>query len=160
MNFFHLILLTGQYGPFILLFMSLYLLKNLNNYLFYFTFGYFLNILLNIVLKGLIQQPRPMDDEHLFNIAMNNGKRFIMHNGMPFDIFGMPSGHSQSVMYSTCFIFLVLKNIKITIFYLLISIITFYQRVIEKYHTVFQVIIGNIVGGLIFIYNTKLKHKI
>jgi membrane-associated phospholipid phosphatase len=139
-------LIIGQYGPFILLFMSFYFLKNLNNYLFYFTFGYFLNILLNIVLKGLFKQPRPMDDERLFNIAIKNGKRFLMHNGMPFDMFGMPSGHAQSVMYSTCFIFLVLKDIKITIFYLLISIITFYQRVIEKYHTVFQVFVGCIVG--------------
>jgi membrane-associated phospholipid phosphatase len=165
MKLFNLILIIGQYGPFILLFISFYLLKNLNNYLFYFTFGYFLNILLNIVLKGLFKQPRPMDDERLFNIAIKNGKRFLMHNGMPFDMFGMPSGHAQSVMYSTCFIFLVLKNMYITIFYLFISSITIFQRVFEKFHTIFQVIVGSIVGCLFayliyYLGNNKLMGNI
>ena len=66
----------------------------------------------------------------------------------------MPSGHAQSVFFSTFFIYLALKDIKITIFYFIVALLTMYQRVLFKQHTVLQVFAGAIVGILFsgFIY--------
>ena len=67
---------------------------------------------------------------------------------------GMPSGHAQSSFFSVIFIYLALKDIKIIIVYLFIALITMYQRVLFKQHTVLQVSAGAIVGVLFggFIY--------
>ena len=155
----------GQYGPLILIISSTVLLWNHHNLFFYYIIGIFADSLLNIILKGIIQLPRPSEDPKLFNIALKNGKRFIFKNGMPHDIFGMPSGHAQSSFFSTTFIYLSLRKTNISIIYLLLSFITLFQRVIDNFHTVLQVIVGSIVGILFgyFVYylsQEKLKNKI
>jgi len=148
----NIINILGQYAPIILILISIFLLKNTTNLLFYYIIGIFINTLLNIILKIIIQQPRPNDDSKMVDIALKNGKRFIFKNNIiPFNIFGMPSGHSQSSFFSTTFIFLSLKNIRIVFLYLFLSFITIYQRVKYNYHTIFQVIVGAIVG-IIFAY--------
>ena len=155
----------GQYGPLILILYSIFLLWNHHNLFFYYTIGIFVDSLLNIILKGIIQLPRPSEDPKLFNLALKNGKRFIFKNGMPHDIFGMPSGHAQSSFFSTAFIYLSLKQTNLLAIYLLISLITLWQRVIDNYHTVLQVIVGSIVGTIFgyFVYylsQKKIKNRI
>jgi membrane-associated phospholipid phosphatase len=149
----------GKFGPVILFFLSLYLLRNQKNLFFYYTIGIFLNCILNLLLKGIFQQPRPTEDYKKFDLALKNGKRFIFKNGVPFDVFGMPSGHSQSVIYSTIFIYLALKKLNILYLYLFISLITIVQRVTYNHHTVFQVIVGAFVGAAFgyFIFNLAEK---
>jgi membrane-associated phospholipid phosphatase len=132
----------GFSAPYLLLLVSIYLLSSKTYYLIYYIIGFGFNILLNLILKGIIQQPRPTEDLKLINIAKNNGKR------ISFDVYGMPSGHAQLCFYSTVFIYLVFKNTNITIFYIIISLITMYQRLKYKNHTLLQVIIGALVGGL------------
>jgi len=155
----------GFFGPAILFFTSIMLLFQKKNLLYIYISGYLLNSLINIILKGIIKQKRPEEDEHLFNIWLNNGMK---HDRHWYDRFGMPSGHSQDVFYSTAFIFLSLKNTNWLIFYLLISLNTLYQRVKYKNHTVLQVIVGAIVGlligALLYYYGRVLikgclKHK-
>ena len=155
----------GQYGPLILILYSIFLLWNHHNLFFYYTIGIFVDSLLNIILKGIIQLPRPSEDPKLFNIALKNGKRFVFKNGMPHDIFGMPSGHAQSSFFSTVFIYLSLKQTNLLAIYLLISSITLWQRVVDNYHTLLQVIIGSIVGTIFgyFVYylsQQKIKNRI
>ena len=146
---YYMLNIIGNYGPLILIFISLYLLRKYKNLLFYYVIGIFTNVLLNLFLKGIILQPRPSEDPKLFNLAIKNGKRFIFKNGIiPHDICGMPSGHTQSAIFSTVFIYLSLKNTKIALSYLIISLITMYQRIEYKFHTPLQVIIGGIVGSL------------
>jgi membrane-associated phospholipid phosphatase len=60
----------------------------------------------------------------------------------------MPSGHSQSSLFSTIFIFLSLRKLNLLGVYLVLSFITMAQRVAFNYHTILQVIVGSIVGGL------------
>jgi len=134
----------GYFGPNILLIFSIFLLwsQKYRSYLSYYLLGYLLNILLNYFLKGLIQQLRPSEDIKLIKMAINNGKRFGN------DIYGMPSGHSQGVFYSTAFIYWVIKNPPLTLLFFLLSINTMIQRVNYKNHTILQVIIGAIVGSL------------
>ena len=138
----------GGYGPLILIVLSVYLLWNKRNLLFYYIIGGFFNAILNLVLKGIFQQPRPSEDYDKFNLVLKNGQRFIFKNGIPFDVFGMPSGHSQSSLFSAIFIFLSLKNLNILSVYLFISFIIMAQRVAFNHHTINQVIVGAIVGGL------------
>jgi len=144
----------GNNGPFILFFTSLYLLWNKNNLFYYYIYGIFLNTILNLILKGIIKEPRPSEDPKLFNIALKQSIRFKFINGYPYDIFGMPSGHTQSTIFSTLFIYLALKDLKITFIYFFISLLTMYQRVLSNSHTFLQVTAGAIVGILFsgFIY--------
>lgn len=155
----------GGFGPFILLFYSLFLLWNKHNLFFYYCIGYFINAILNLVIKGILQQPRPSEDPKLFNLALKHGKRFIFKDYIPHDIFGMPSGHTQACFFSTIFIYLSLHNTKILYIYLLITCITMVQRVAYDYHTVFQVFVGAIVGILFayfmfYLAQQKMKGKI
>jgi membrane-associated phospholipid phosphatase len=136
----------GQYGPFILLLFSIFLLRNKSNLLFYYILFFGISIILNVVLKGLIQQQRPCIDRETFQLMMRNKERYIKKNGVPYDIFGMPSGHSQSVVFSTIFIYLSLRDFNILLFYILISLITLFQRVINNHHTILQVVLGSFVG--------------
>ena len=139
----------GQYGPFILLLFSIFLLRNKSNLLFYYILFFGISVILNVVLKGLIQQKRPCIDRETFQLMMRNKERYIKKNGVPYDIFGMPSGHSQSVVFSTIFIYLCLRDFKILLFYILISLITLFQRVINNHHTVLQLVIGSLAGALL-----------
>ena len=138
----------GQYGPIILIIYSCYLLWDKSNLFFYYVVGIFINAILNLIIKGIIQEPRPSEDLKTFELSLKNGRRFLFKDGIPHDIFGMPSGHTQSSLFSTIFIFLSLKNLNILRVYLLISFIIMTQRVAFNHHTINQVIVGAIVGGL------------
>ena len=138
----------GGFGPFILFFYSLYLLWEKPTLRFYYIIGYFSNSVINILLKGIIQQPRPLDDEKLFNLAIKNAPKDVFKNGIPFNIFGMPSGHAQSTFFSTVFIYLSLKQKNILLVYLVVSILTAVQRFCNNYHSLLQIIVGDIIGAL------------
>jgi membrane-associated phospholipid phosphatase len=139
----------GENGPFILYFLSLFMLWNKQTLFAFYNIGFVANILLNIVLKGIFKQPRPFDNLSQFHLAMKTGKRFIFKDGFYYDIFGMPSGHAESVFYSITFLFMSLQHLNCFFLFCLISFITMAQRVIFQHHTLFQVFIGAIVGMLI-----------
>ena len=151
----------GCYGPNILIFLSLYLLWNHDNLFFYYVIGIVIDFILNITLKGMIQQPRPSFNTKEFNLALKNNKRFIYKDGIPLDLFGMPSGHSSSVMFSTIFVYHALKSTKWLYVYLCISAIIISQRVVYNYHTISQVIVGSFVGvGLAYVMYILAEKKI
>jgi membrane-associated phospholipid phosphatase len=115
--------------------------------LYVYLLGTFFNIIINYILKGLIKEPRPVDDVHIFNMQLNNA--YLKGEQLGNHRYGMPSGHSQAVFFSVFFIYLALKNIKITALYLFVAFLTLYQRVKYKNHSVLQVIIGSLVGILV-----------
>ena len=137
------------YGPFFLIIISWFLLWNKNTLFFYYTVGLFLDTILNLVLKGLFKQSRPLEDPQKFNLAITHGKRFLFKDGMPYDIFGMPSGHSQSVLFSTVFMYFALKDKKMIYIYAIISLLTMIQRIYSYNHTLFQTIIGAFIGSIV-----------
>ena len=130
----------GYFGPQLLLISSIYLLLDKKTYLHIYLIGFVLNIILNFLLKGLIQQPRPQEDRRLFNLEILSGKR------IGYDRYGMPSGHAQTSFYSTIFICLVLKDSLISLVYIFISFLTFYQRIKFNNHTLEQVMAGSFIG--------------
>jgi len=151
--------LLGYFGPQILGLLSIFLLFEKSIMLKYYIFGFIINSLLNIVLKGIIKEPRPSEDKHIFNIWLHNNMKSDRHW---YDRFGMPSGHAEGVFYSSAFIFFAFKNNDWAILFLIISLNTMCQRVKYKNHTVQQVIVGAIVGsimGWVFYYFSKVALK-
>jgi membrane-associated phospholipid phosphatase len=138
----------GNYGPIILFLFSVFLLWNKSNYLTYYIYGFILNSLLTLVLKGIFKQPRPTEDPKLFKLAIKESKSIYFIDGYPHDVFGMPSGHSSCALFSTMFIYWVFKNNMFLLIYLLFSLITMIQRLNSNSHTVIQIIAGAFVGSI------------
>jgi membrane-associated phospholipid phosphatase len=134
----------GQYSYAIFFFLSIFLLRNKSNYCFYYIIGIFVNCLLNVVLKQIFRQPRPSEDPEKFKLLIQNSVTYKVSH----DVFGMPSGHAQFAFFSTAFIYFTLLDNYVLLFYLFISLLTLCQRVIYKYHTIFQVIVGSLIGGI------------
>jgi membrane-associated phospholipid phosphatase len=130
----------GVYAPIILFIFSIVSLRNKITYLNYFIFGFLFNNLINIILKLLIKEPRPSDDQKIIEIAVFNNAR------VSFDKFGMPSGHAQNCGFIFAFITLTLTNYYISSIVLFISVISMIQRYLYKNHTLIQIFIGFIVG--------------
>ena len=144
MKRFYIIDLIGYYGPIILATLSLFLLYPTKTYLLFYVVGFIFNIVVNNILKQIIKQPRPKGDLDIFDPSK---KHSYSHN--PVQVYGMPSGHSQMVLFSTTYIYLVLKNIPLTLLYVLLTLNTIVQRIRYKNHTVMQVIVGSLVGALV-----------
>ena len=155
----------GSYGPIILILLSWYLWWDHKNLFFYFNVGLITNSILNTILKGLIQEPRPMFDSKKIKLISSHAKEYFFQNGIPFDIYGMPSGHAQASFFTTVFIYLTLKHTNLLYLYILFSLIICYQRVKYQFHSISQVIAGAIVGSS-FAYvvyqlaREKIKNKI
>ena len=151
----------GSYGPIILIFLSMFILWNSHNLFFYYIVGIFLNLIINLIIKAIIQQPRPSENIKNFHLALTHGKRFVFKDGIPFNIFGMPSGHAQTSFFSAIFIFLSTKKLNLLYIYLLFSLLIMIQRVYFNYHTILQVIVGAIVGSsFAYFVNYLAREKI
>ena len=138
----------GEYGPIALILLSWYLLWDNKKLFYYYTIGIFINAILNIILKGLIQESRPLFDAQKVKLATTRAKSYFFQNGIPFDIFGMPSGHAQASFFTTTFIYLSLKSPSLLLFYLAYSLFICFQRVKTDHHSIRQVVAGSIVGTL------------
>jgi membrane-associated phospholipid phosphatase len=165
----------GNYGPLFMIIMALWVLNaaGLQTYVYYFIVGLILNTLLNIILKGIIQQPRPGDMDHPGAFQKRVSNILATRHGLPFNLFGMPSGHAQAVFYVWSFLWATLIMgtglgpakglngpgwlIKWSI--VLIGIIVLIQRVEWEHHTWLQVTVGCIVGGLIGVGAWKLGRQ-
>jgi membrane-associated phospholipid phosphatase len=130
----------GCYSPIILFILTILFLRNMHTYLTFFVSGFLLNNILNIILKLFIKEPRPLKDQKAIEIGVTNGVR------IGFDKFGMPSGHAQNCSYCLAFITLVLNSPIITSMYIIITMITIFQRYINNNHSMLQLIIGSTIG--------------
>jgi len=137
----------GGYGPILLVLLSWYLLFDQKNLFFYFNIGLITNTILNVILKGIIQEPRPMFDSKKIKLMASHAKDYFFQNGIPFDMYGMPSGHAQMAFFTSIFIYLSTKHTNFLYLYLLISLLICYQRVKYDFHSISQVIVGAIVGS-------------
>ena len=155
---FNVLSYTGNKSYYILLVISVLLLRNTHHYLALYLAGFGFNYLINILFKSILKQPRPNENEALFNIHVLHNK----HVG--FDRYGMPSRHAQLAVFSTIFIYLSLQSHKyiktIFLFFIIMTIITCSQRIVFNEHTVAQVLVGALIGGILayifFIFSTSL----
>lgn len=156
---------VGEYMDSALFFLGLITLRK--NFFIYFLFlvGLCLNTLMNFILKKIIRLRRPCISIYLFDLMLKNNEEYVERNGKKYHIYGMPSGHSQLCGYAFTFLTLILRNNFISVFYLFISILTMYQRVKYEHHTVFQVIIGALIGcvmglGMYYYAEKKIAGKL
>jgi hypothetical protein len=106
-----------------------------------YLFSFFFNYIFNIICKIILKQPRPKEDLELFHITKTRA---------PWYQFGTPSTNIQSIWFTTTFATLTMKNIWISIPFLILSINTIIQQLFlsHSYYT-YQVIIGMVLGILI-----------
>lgn len=126
----------GFFGPFILILINIYNLLSQPYYLFGYLISLIMNSGINKTLKNIIREPRPHND---INFA-----DFEIHNGA--DVYGMPSGHSQSTTFSTVYIYLVQKSTWLLLFNIVVLMLTILQRWNYRKHTIAQLLVGTIVG--------------
>lgn len=154
----------GRYGRQIIGGATLFILFKIGNVnaLGYYSLGSLICILVNIILKTLIKEPRPKEDEADFNFLIQNNKR------VSYDKFGMPSGHSQFMFFTLVFMAYVMHGYKyywwLMTCFTLLTINTVLQRIRSNNHTVKQVVVGSIIGiifgiGTYYVTKSKLKGK-
>lgn len=101
--------------------------------------------LLNAVLKQMIEAPRPIGEIALFGEPRSS------------DFYGMPSGHAQTAALITSFFIKNGGNVAVNstwfaamvVGYVAISILTVIQRYTFRAHTLAQLAVGLVIGGLI-----------
>lgn len=109
--------------------------------------------MLNRTLKQIIKQPRPDGIDYYNSWDSFKDNKY-------FDSYGMPSGHAQNVATAATFLILYKKNLYITIYSILQSFLTMYQRYAYKKHTPSQLGGGAYVGTLMGIisYNSYILY--
>ena len=132
----------GLYGPHILGVSSLFILRNKPTWLIAYIAGYIVNILLNIILKLLFKHPRPDENLPVFYAKQNKGL-------IQYDRYGMPSGHAQTTLFSTVYIWFSTKNYWITLAYLFVTCLSIYHRLKYNSHDIVQITVGAIIGIII-----------
>lgn len=123
----------GFYGPIILLITNIYYLFYKKTYLYVYLLFFVINSCINRALKAIIREPRP------------NDQRFMLFENKE-DVYGMPSGHAQSIFYSTTFLYLTTASYYLLIISLFVCALTIYQRYHFRRHTLKQLFIGSLVG--------------
>jgi len=187
LNFSNMFDFVGNYGPFFLIFLSIWILytSKYNTYIYYYVIGLIINTILNLLLKGAIQEPRPAYMSKTNPGAFQKKVKNILNtrHGIPFNLFGMPSGHAQTTLYTLTFMYFVFFNKGmmglgfgtgldynqkhsrgwLVIFtFLIVGGIILFQRVLFGHHTSFQVVVGFIIGVFVgwgFYYIGKQKIK-
>lgn len=138
----------GYIGPIILFVLNIYHYLYRKIYLFAYLVGFAFNVIMNKTIKQIIKEPRPDGSQHIKFMEQFHGS----------EIYGMPSGHAQSVFYSAIFLY----DAHIVIFYfsLFISAITLFQRYKFKRHTLTQLFVGSCLGAIFafVIYNRTQKY--
>ena len=152
----------GYQGPntlLVLILIAYYFLPNPHPTLFFYPAvlaWQFASHLLNVVIKNTLKLPRPdsKPDEMRNKLTWKN--YLTIHRN-----FGMPSGHAQATVSELTFIALYFKNPWLTIFALLQTGLTLWQRYTTRRHSVKQLAAGSLIGvgvGVLFyviIHNNK-----
>jgi membrane-associated phospholipid phosphatase len=141
----------GFYAPLLIVFLNVAFLFRRGLYLWVYLIFFFINTWINKGLKTIIREPRPNGyDTNLENPDLK-------YRGV--EVYGMPSGHSQSIFYSVAYLWFVLESVPLLLFGLFVCAITLYQRWKQNRHTLSQLIGGAICGILVAYGSTYLVRK-
>ena len=126
----------GYIGPLIILLINIYSFFYRKPYLFAYLISIFVNSLINSTLKSIYQIPRQSNQ-----IYFSKYENFEGVNA-----YGMPSGHAQSVSFSTMYLYLAQVNSYFVIISLFICCLTFIQRYKYRRHTAIELLVGSFIG--------------
>lgn len=110
-------------------------------YLVSFVLFYYVEYFVVGMMKRIIEEPRPTGYS---DKKYDDGGEYV---GMA--LYGMPSGHSSAVWYSTVYLWLVKRSPYLLILQLAICFNTMYQRWAFHKHSIEQLLVGALVGGSI-----------
>lgn len=142
----------GFNSPIILVTINTILLFKQQKYLLLYFVFYGIDYLLIGILKNIIQQPRPSE---FLDKKYHDGDNYSSVN-----LYGMPSGHCGLSFYSVLFIWLVNKSTKVLILELTICLITIYQRLKYKKHTLEQLFAGALLGCFVALIAYKTGNRL
>ena len=132
----------GFMGPLLLFLISIYNLRNQSPYLISYLVFFTANTLVNKILKNIIKQKRPDNGIKIMDEPYDGSEKY-----------GMPSGHAQSVFFSTTFLYLVKGSPSWLIIELFIVALSIYQRLKYRQHTFEQLFTGSAIGLLFAIFS-------
>jgi len=141
----------GFFLPFYIWILVAYLFYLRPPYIAFYGLFYGIGIWINKIIKQIVREPRPD------GTICINGETY---EGV--ESYGMPSGHSQIMGYTTSFLYWVQNNDYIVLFLVLGSLITAYQRWKYRCHTVMQIVVGYSIGivmGYITYLTTRYWYK-
>lgn len=136
---------VGSAGPWLLFLNTLMMLRNDKQvYFWYYVIGWIANLLLNVLLKLFFREPRPGGavGAAAHRIALFWGRVILEYNQ-----YGMPSGHAQVCAFSLVFVAMMFKRLWITFIYFLLTFLSMMQRISMGHHTLWQVVVGAVIGG-------------
>ena len=153
--------ILGITGPIILFFYALYALQKYPPYLSVFVPGFLANVLINLIIKRIVREPKPMrnfDD----TIVLDS---YYQHEWLIWlertNEYGMPSMFVQSACFITAFLYQVLCSFKVLFFTSMIVLLTVYYQYKYRIHTVFQILAGMGLGSLLGILTfTAIYHTL
>ena len=128
----------GFYGPFIIIFIILLALHTQPKYMWVYFIAIFANNFFNRWLKSLFLEERPKNP-----IPFSKYETY-----KDVESYGMPSGHASAIGFSIIYLVLVKSHSIWLPGCIFIGILTMYQRVKYRRHTVEQVCMGAITGGI------------
>jgi membrane-associated phospholipid phosphatase len=133
----------GYFGEFTMVLIVICTLYKNPICLFVYILGALFNSFINPIFKKWIHQKRPNNPTpFLYSNKVNLNKRSKKGGN-----YGMPSGHSENVFYSTIFLYLNLQKINIVVILsFFICCITVYQRWYFHNHSVPQLVAGAFIG--------------
>lgn len=156
----------GRFGPFITFIITLFILKHKTITTYSYLTGIIFDTLINPLIKLIIKQRRPdkIKSNSYVSATLDTSKNpnhtiypeSFLEQTSNANIYGMPSGHAQTSAFNTLFIWLSTKNTYITLFYLVMTLITCVQRVIARRHYADQVIVGLIIGMLVAYFSFNI----
>lgn len=101
-----------------------------------YVIGFQINKKINSWLKNYWKQPLPE------------------YSKLSKDEYGMPSGHSQDVLYTSIFVLSFFSSNLIRFIYLFSSLLILFNCL--KYHTIMQIIVGSFFGSVIGFFTVKI----
>jgi membrane-associated phospholipid phosphatase len=123
----------GYQGPFLLAGMTLFSIRNHTKFLLVYPIAWIANVYLNKWLKGVLQEPRPLADASDYSGV---------------EIYGMPSGHAQSIFFSMVYLVLVTRSTFLFVLSLFFVVMTLVQRWYFGHHSPLQLLAGAVIGSL------------
>jgi membrane-associated phospholipid phosphatase len=128
----------GFYAPYLLFLTTILYSWTRKVYLMGYLVFFTANTLLNKLLKLTFREHRPTDYQIFADFEKTTGE----------EIFGMPSGHAQSVSFSIIFLYLLTNSMTLFLITTFIGSICIYQRWKYRRHTIKQLVIGTFIGAI------------
>ena len=142
----------GYTGPIIAMMSNIYALWIQPPYLIGYLVFLFINSIINNTIKNISREPRPINGVEIESVN-------IFNLGGIKDVYGMPSGHAQSVAFSLAYLYFVQEKLYIALFHSCILGLTIFQRWNYRKHTLTQLGVGVLVGlGFAFFAYHTMKH--